>query len=92
MKNSKLEEVLKKEKTKKEKLLVEREILDKKIKEADEKIEELTMTLNSEKFNAFQNALNNKGISFESIMEAVKAGDLLSLQETLEKTKETEIK
>ena len=72
--------------------MVEREILDKKIKEADEKIEELTMTLNSEKFNAFQNALNNKGISFESIMEAVKAGDLLSLQETLEKTKETEIK
>lgn len=92
MKYTKLEESIQKEEAKKEKLIAERNTIDKKIKEADEKIEELTMTLNSEKFNAFQNALNNKGISFESIMEAVKAGDLLSLQETLEKTKETEIK
>ena len=88
MKYTKLEESIRKEEAKKEKLMAERDVIDKKIKECDEKIEKYTISLNNDKFNDFQKALKNQGIPFEKIMEAIQEGDFLTLQKSLEMTKD----
>lgn len=84
MKRTKLEENIEKEKLKKERFLSEKDELEKKIKECDEKISKYTLMLNNDKFNDFQKALNMKGVSFETVLEALQKGDFMELQEYLE--------
>lgn len=91
MKYTKLEESIRKEEAKKEKLMAERDVIDKKIKECDEKIEKYTVSLNNDKFKDFQKALNNQGIPFEKVMEAIQKGDFLALQESLEIAKDNTV-
>ena len=91
MKYTKLEESIRKEEAKKEKLMAERDVIDKKIKECDEKIDKYTISLNNDKFKDFQKALNNQGIPFEKVMEAIQKGDFLALQESLEIAKDNTV-
>lgn len=91
-KNSNLENMIVAEKEKLEKLETKQAELLKKIKLCKSNLEKYEMMKNNQRYNALANSLDNKGISFDDIISALSAGDLLSLQEKIEHTVEKEDK
>lgn len=82
-------EKLKKEESKLSKLKAQRNELDEKIKKVENEISNLQNILQQKKFNELTQVFTAKGLTVEEIMQAVASGDMLSLQERIEK-KESE--
>lgn len=58
--------------------------LDDKIRKSEAKIRELKMMANSKTFDALAGLVEQKGLSVEDLITALKGGDLLGLQEQME--------
>jgi len=83
---STIEALIENETAKKEKLLKRRAALDGKIKICSDNLATYQMMKNNQQFNALSDALHGKGVKFNDIINAISAGDFLSLQEKLEQT------
>lgn len=57
--------------------------LNEKIKKLEERIEKNTTILNDMRFNELNEVIKSKGLNIDEILEAVRAGDLLSIQNKL---------
>lgn len=82
--NKNVQEIIKKETIRLDKLKAKRAELDEAIKKCESKIEKYTLVDNNAKFTSFTTSLASKGVSVEEILLAVQSGDLLSLQEKIE--------
>lgn len=80
-----LDKLIAEETEKLNKLAEKRAKIDDAIKKAKSNIEKYTLAKDREKVAALSNALDGKGVSFDDILAAVQNGDLLSLQEKMEK-------
>ena len=58
--------------------------LDEKIAKLEERIENNKVILNDMKFTEINNVIKSKGLSVDEILQAVKNGDLLAIQDKLE--------
>lgn len=59
--------------------------IDEKIKNAEAQIKKIDVLLNQEKMEEASITLSATGITFDELLEAIKKGDLLTLQEKIEK-------
>lgn len=60
-----------------------REKLNEKIKRVEERIDRNTTILNDMRFTELNNVIRSKGLNIDEILEAVRTGDLLSIQDKL---------
>lgn len=84
-----LREKLEKEEKKLKNLKEQRATLDEKIKKVEKEIEKCTNVLNQQKFSEVTQVLHAKGLTIDEILNAVRTGDVLALQERMEKLEES---
>lgn len=65
-------------------LKTERNKLDDRIKKLEDEIERYKNIVTQQKFSEVTQVLKSNGLTIDEIMQAVKSGDMLSLQERLE--------
>lgn len=61
-------------------------IIDEKIKKTENEIEKCNNIISQQKFSEVSQVLTAKGLTLDEIMEAVRSGDIISLQERLEES------
>ena len=72
-----------KETEKLNKLYEKKEEIEKKIEISKALIKKYTTTIEQRKFSEIKDVIHSNGISIEEILEAIKTGDLISLQEKI---------
>lgn len=85
-----IQEKLEKEQAKLSALEAKREELDGKIKNCKANIAKLQMTINNAQMGDILAALKNKGLTVDEIVSSINSGDLLGLQEKMEKAQKAE--
>lgn len=83
-----IQEKIEKEKKKLQALKEQKAVLDEKIKKSEAEIERCEMIVNQQKYSLAASVFENKGITLDEILQAVQAGDMLSLQEKMERITE----
>jgi len=81
-----IEEKLKKEEKKLNDLKEKRRVIDEKIKKAENEVEKYNNIINQQKFSEVSHVLTAKGLTLDEIMEAIKSGDMATLQERLKQS------
>lgn len=76
-----VEERLEKEKQRLKKLKEQREELDRKIKDKEAVIQDLTDISKQEKFDAVQEVLHVSGFTLEEVMQLVRSGEINKLKD-----------
>lgn len=84
MSNEQLDKVIQKEEEKLAALKKRKAEIEDKIKKSESKIQQHQLMRNSNQFTAFFSAAQQKGVSMEEMLQALQAGDFLSLQERIE--------
>ena len=79
-----IKEKLEKEQKKLANLIEQKKVIDDKIKKVQREIEQCSSVIKQQRYSEVTEVLESRGLTVEEIMQAVKTGDMLSLQERLD--------
>lgn len=82
-----LEEKIEQEQSRLDSLKTKRAALDKKIKKSEDNLERYSLMQKSGMYTSLMEATKGTGVCINDILTALQSGDLLSLQEQIEKVK-----